>query len=250
MVHWVEKASLEKIRWVLEISEQERHYKILLTPKNLADVRWNPASYSLPIIPHPLPSEVVDGEHFITVDLLNLIAGSASSSRVRDAETLSRELVSQTMSGSFASTSGDSGSTQPAPSRGERGYCPESLPLLRKGTISVPRVLNIKNGGTTQRRNVPRAQVKDFIPWVRPDSSRLADLEEEEEEEEMTGLLDRYATRKRKRQESSERENNQAEGSNRPIMDGGSEMEAIVILSSLEMGLSDQPDLEDLAPRE
>ena len=32
--------------------------------------------------------------------------------------------------------------------------------------------------------------MKDFIPWVRPDSSRLADLEEEEEEEEMTGLLD------------------------------------------------------------
>ena len=92
--------------------------------------------------------------------------------------------------------------------------------------------------------------MKDFIPWVRPESSRLAYLEEEEEEEEMTGLLDRYATRKRKRQESSEREPNQAEGSNRPIMDGGSEMEEIVILSSPEMGLSDQPDLEDLTPRE
>ena len=40
--------------------------------------------------------------------------------------------------------------------------------------------------------------MKDFIPWVHPDSSRLADLEEEEEEEEMTVLLDRYAARKRK----------------------------------------------------
>ena len=149
MVHWVEKASLEKIRWLLEISEKERHYEVLLTPKNLADVRWNPASYSLPIIPRPLPSEIVDGEHFITVDLLNLIASSASSSRVLDVETLSRELVSRTMSGSFASTSGDSGSTQPAPSQGERGYRPESLPLQRKGTSSVPRVLKIKKGGTT-----------------------------------------------------------------------------------------------------
>ena len=108
MVHWVEKESLEKIHRLLEISKQERHYEVLLTPKNLADVRRNPASYSLPIIPRPLPSEIVDGEHFITIDLLNLIAGSVSSSKVLDAETLSRELVSRTLSGSSASTSGDS----------------------------------------------------------------------------------------------------------------------------------------------
>ena len=48
--------------------------------------------------------------------------------------------------------------------------------------------------------------MQDFIPWVRLESGRLANLEEEEEEEEMTGLLDRYAARKRKRQESAERE--------------------------------------------
>ena len=49
--------------------------------------------------------------------------------------------------------------------------------------------------------------MKYFIPWVRPESSRLAVLEEEEEkEEEMTGLLDRYAARKRKRKESAEKE--------------------------------------------
>ena len=110
MVHWVEKASLEKIRWLLEISEQEHHYEVLLTLKNLVDVRRNPAPYSLPIITRPLPSEIVDGEHFITADLLNLIAGSASSSRDVDVETSSKELVSRTPSGSSASTSGDSGS--------------------------------------------------------------------------------------------------------------------------------------------
>ena len=85
LVHWVDKASLEKIRWLLEISEQERHYKVLLTPKNLADVRRNPTPYSLPIIPRLLPSEIVDGEHFVTTDLLNLTVGSGSSSRVPDA---------------------------------------------------------------------------------------------------------------------------------------------------------------------
>ena len=133
MVHWVEKTSLEKIRWLLEISEQECHYEVLLTPKNLADVRRYSTPYSLQIIPCPLPSEIVDGEHSVTADLLNLTAGSGSSSRVSDTETSSRQLVSRTLSGSSAYTSGGSGSAQSAPSRGERGYCPEILLLLKKG---------------------------------------------------------------------------------------------------------------------
>ena len=106
MVNWVEKASLEKIRWLLEISEQECHYEVLLTLKNLADVKRNPAPYSLLIIPCPLPSEIVDGEHFVTTDLLNLIAGRASPSRDLEAKTSSRELVSQTLSVPSASTNG------------------------------------------------------------------------------------------------------------------------------------------------
>ena len=137
MVHWVEKASLEKIRRLLEISKQERHYEVLLTPKNLADVRRNPAPYR-PIIPRLLPLEIVDGEHFVTTDLLNLIAGGGSSSKVPEAKTSSQELVSQTLSGSSASTSGDSDSAQYAPSPGERGYRLESLPLPKKGTSSAP----------------------------------------------------------------------------------------------------------------
>ena len=150
MVHWVEKASLEKIRRLLEIFEQERHYEVLLTPKNLADVRRNPAPYSLPIIPRQLPLEIVDGEHFVIANLLNLTVGSGSSSRVLDVETSSRELVSRTLSGSSASTSGSSGSAQCVPSQGERGYSPESLPLPKKGTNSAPRLLKAKKGGTSQ----------------------------------------------------------------------------------------------------
>ena len=170
-------------------------------------MRRNPTPYSLLIIPRPLSSKIVDGENFVTADLLNLTAGSGFSSKVPVAETSSRELVSRTLSGSSASTSGGSGSAQCAPSRGERGYRPESLLLPKNGTSSAPRVLKPKKGGTSQRRNVPGAQVKYFIPWVRPESSRLAVLEEEEEkEEEMIGLLDRYTARKRKRKESTEKE--------------------------------------------
>ena len=75
MVQWVEKASLEKIRRLLEVSEQERRYEVLLTLKNLVDVRRSPTPYSLPIIPCSLPFEIVDGEHFVTSDMLSLLAG-------------------------------------------------------------------------------------------------------------------------------------------------------------------------------
>ena len=146
----MEKASLEKICRLLEISKQERHYEVLLTLKNLADMRRNPTPYSLPIIPRLLPSEIMDGEHFITADLLNLIAGGASSSKDLDTETSSRELVSWTPVGSSASTSGGSDFVQLALRRGERGSRLESLPLPRKGTSSAPRVLKIKKGGTNR----------------------------------------------------------------------------------------------------
>ena len=145
-MHWVEKASLEKIHRLLDIFEQERHYEVLLTLKNLVDVRRNSTPYSLLIIPRRLPSEIVEGEHFIIADLLYLTAGSATSSKDLVAETLSRELVSRTSSGSFASTSGGSGSTQPSPGQGERGSRSESLPLPRKGTSSTPWVLKSKKG--------------------------------------------------------------------------------------------------------
>ena len=42
--------------------------------------------------------------------------------------------------------------------------------------------------------------MRDFIPWVRPESNQPPDSEGEEEEE-MKGLVDHYAVRKRKRQE-------------------------------------------------
>ena len=129
MVHWVEMASLEKIRRLLEISEQERHYEVLLTLKNLDDVRWSLTPYSLPIIPRPLPSEIVDGEHFVTTDLLNLIAGSESPFMDPEAETSNREQASQAPSVPSASTSGDSSPAPLGPSRGERGIRPARLPL-------------------------------------------------------------------------------------------------------------------------
>ena len=66
---WVEKLSIEKIRQLLEIFERERHYQVLLTRENISAVRHNLTPYTLPVIPPPLPSNVVEGEHFVLADV-------------------------------------------------------------------------------------------------------------------------------------------------------------------------------------
>ena len=76
---WVEKSSIEKIRRLLEISERERHYQVLLTRENISAVRRDPAPYTLPVIPRPLPSNIVEGEHFVIADVRRLVSGNASS---------------------------------------------------------------------------------------------------------------------------------------------------------------------------
>ena len=78
LVHWVERASFVKIRRLLEISKQERHHEVLLTVKNLRDLSRHPSPYSVLIIPRPLPSKIVEGEHFVAADLLRLIPDGSS----------------------------------------------------------------------------------------------------------------------------------------------------------------------------
>ena len=197
-MQWVEKASLEKIRRLLEVSEEERHCEVLLTLKNLAEMRQSSAPYSLPNIPCSLPSEIVGGEHFVTTDLLDLLAGRAPSPRDPEAEALSRE---QALHASFVpstSTSGGSSSALPILGPEAGSVCPTGIPLPRKRIDPAPRVLTIKKKRSTPGKSARGAQVEDFIPWVHSEPSRPSLSEEEGEEEEMTGLLDRYAARKRK----------------------------------------------------
>ena len=114
LVHWVERASFAKISKLLEISEYERHHESLLTVKNLHDLRRHPLPYSVPIIPRPLPSEVVECDHFLAADLLSLIPGGSSPTREAESEATGRELVVGTQSVLSSSTSEDS---NPAPRR-------------------------------------------------------------------------------------------------------------------------------------
>ena len=110
-MHWVERSSFEIIRRLLEIFEQERNHEVLLFVKNLHDLSRHPSPYNVPIIPPPLPLEVVEGEHFVTEDLLNLIPGSSSSTREPKIEAVGRELAVRIQPGQ-SSASEDSG---PAP---------------------------------------------------------------------------------------------------------------------------------------
>ena len=92
-MHWVERANFTKIRRLLEIFEQEWHHEVLLTVKNLHDLRRHPSPYNVPIIPRLLPSEILEGENFVIADLLSLIPGSYSPAREEESEAACRELV-------------------------------------------------------------------------------------------------------------------------------------------------------------
>ena len=202
-----------------------------------------------------LPSELVVREHFVNVDLLRLISSGVSISGGAEIEIADRRLVAWSPSGSSAFNSGGSGSAQPSLRRSKGGGPPERLPLPSRGGKSAPLVLKVKNKKAVGRVNAPDTQVRDFIPWVRPESNQPPDLEEEEEEEEeMMGLLDRYASRKRKRQEDVAREAdvapNQATGSRRPAAGGSSEEQAIIILGLPKTRSNDRLDIGDDVLRE
>ena len=61
----------------LEITERECS-ELLLSVKNSQELGSNPFPYIAPVIPLPLPGEVVRGEHFVLANLLKSIYGSSS----------------------------------------------------------------------------------------------------------------------------------------------------------------------------
>ena len=172
-------------------------------PDNISAVRHNLAPYNLPVIPHPLSRDVVEGEHFVVADLRRLVSRDASSSRdpVVEASRLVQGVGSA--SGASTSSSGSSSSSPPPPpppSWGTRRGHPREAALACASARTRPRVVMIRRKGVPGRRNAPGSKGEDFVPWVPTDSEEPQDLEEEERQERMTGLLNRYAARKRKRQ--------------------------------------------------
>ena len=212
-------------------------------------MRHNPTPYTFPVIPRPLPSDVVEGEHFVIADLRRLVSSSARPSGGLVVEASSQVQGAWSASGSSTSPSEDSSSAQPVPSWRTRSSHLERLPLPEQVAESAPRVITIKKKGAAGRRNTPGSKGEDFIPWVSSEPEDFQDFEEEEWEERMMGLLDRYAARKRKRQVSSNSESDpgQAAGSSLPAVEGGSEMQAIINPGSPEPGATDQTEPAGMA---
>ena len=191
----------------------------------------------------------MEGEHFVIADLRGLISSSARPSGGPVVEALSRVQGAWSASGSSTSPSEDSSSAQPVPSWRTKSNRPERLPLPEQVVESAPRVITIKMKGAVGRWNAPGSKEEDFIPRFNGEHEDFQDLEEEEREEKMTGLLDRYAACKRKRQLSfsSEFDPTQTAGPSQPAAEGGLEIQAIIIPSSPELGPTDQTEPSGVA---
>ena len=185
---WVEKSSIEKISRLLEIIERERHYQVLLTRENVSAVRNNPAPYTLPVIPRSLPSNVVEGEHFVLVDVQRLASGGASSSRGLVVEASS--WVQGAHSAPRSSASSSWGPDSPAAGREASGCGPERILPLAQVIRVAPRVVKIKRKKVLKHRNAPGSRCENFVPWVPNQPNDPQDLEEEEQMERAAGLLD------------------------------------------------------------
>ena len=56
---------LNLIYRLLEITKRESYHELLPSMKNLTDLGANPFPYIMPVLPRPLPIEVIKGEHFV-----------------------------------------------------------------------------------------------------------------------------------------------------------------------------------------
>ena len=91
----VNRMFLNISRW-LEINERESS-ELLLSVKNSQKLGSSPFPYIAPVIPRPLPREVIGGEHFVVANLLKSVSGRSSqvgSAREPQAEIAEGVLVS------------------------------------------------------------------------------------------------------------------------------------------------------------
>ena len=105
----------------------------------------------------------MEGEHYVTVNLLNLLPGSSSPAREPEAEATGRELAIHTQLEQPSSASEDFGLVPQASRWGERGSHLEHLPLETKGSRPALQVLK-RRKGTFGRQKVLGAGVEDFVP--------------------------------------------------------------------------------------
>ena len=219
---WVEKASFEKIKQLLRISERERSHVILLTAENIQALIDGPEPYAVPVIPRPLSPRVSASEHYVINDVPHLLPPQPLA------------IVEHNPEGGL-----------PAAER------PRRLLSVQGSPSRVSQIVKKGGAGQAKKRKLTKKKTKSageglegFEDW--PDSganlpaARVVEEEEEEgEEEEEEGMLRReLQARLRKRPVVSQTGNEEAEAKRRRI--GGSDAEAE---ESSVFTVSSSPDL-------
>ena len=141
LVKWVEKSSIEKIRRPLKFSELERLYRVLLTRENVSTERYNSALQTLPVIPLPLPLNIVEGEHFVLKDVRRLASDSACSSK--DLVVGAPSQVQGARSASSV-TSGQGSYSRSDSYRGTKEQHPERVLTLAPAVRATPPVVKVQ----------------------------------------------------------------------------------------------------------
>ena len=219
---WVEKASFEKIKQLLRISERERSHVILLTAENIQALIDGPEPYAVPVIPRPLSPRVSASEHYVINDVPHLLPPQPLA------------IVEHNPEGGL-----------PAAER------PRRLLSVQGSPSRVSQIVKKGGAGQAKKRKLTKKKTKSageglegFEDW--PDSgaslpvARVVEEEEEEGEEgEEEGMLRReLQARLRKRPVVSQTGNEEAEAKRRRI--GGSDAEAE---ESSGFTVSSSPDL-------
>ena len=106
--------------------------------KNLRELSCNPSPYILPVIPHPLPTEIVEGEHYVISNLLTLVLDGLSLAQTFETEVVGLELVISLLPEQPSLAREDSGPAPRASKEVDRGNHLKRLPFTKKGSRPAP----------------------------------------------------------------------------------------------------------------
>ena len=138
--------------------------------KNLHELSHNPSPYTLPVIPRPLPIEIVEDEHYVIANIFTLVPGSSSPTQASETKVVSQELAINLRSEQPSLARKDLGLAPQAFKEVDRGSRLKHLPFTKKGSHPAPQASK-KGRRVPERRRAPGTGVEDFVPWVAPISS-------------------------------------------------------------------------------
>ena len=99
-----------------------------LTVKNLRELSRNPSPYTLLVIPRPLPTEVVEGEHYV----------SSSPAQTSETEVVGRELAISLWFEQPSLAREDPDIAPLASKEVDKGNRLKRLPFMKKGSCPTP----------------------------------------------------------------------------------------------------------------